>query len=60
MVLGGPKGKGPQEKIAPGLARLLDYYEANQEDYTIQPIVKAQHVFSTDREKLVEFKKQIE
>ncbi|MEJ2720888.1 MAG: peptidylprolyl isomerase, partial [bacterium] len=32
----------------------------NQEKYTTQPIVKAQHVFSTDRDKLVEYKKQIE
>ena len=39
---------------------LYDYYERNQEAYAIQPIVRAQHIFSTDREKLVDFKKRIE
>ncbi|MCZ6765897.1 MAG: peptidyl-prolyl cis-trans isomerase [bacterium] len=38
---------------------LYDYYEQNQEAYTIQPIVRAQHIFSENREKLEDFKKRI-
>jgi peptidyl-prolyl cis-trans isomerase C len=45
---------------APTDETVHDYYETNQERYTKQPIVRAQHVFSEDREKLVGFKKQIE
>jgi EpsD family peptidyl-prolyl cis-trans isomerase len=47
-------------KAAPTDEEIHDNYEANQERYTTQPIVRAQHVFSTDRDKLVEFKKEIE
>ncbi|UCH85011.1 MAG: peptidyl-prolyl cis-trans isomerase [Candidatus Latescibacterota bacterium] len=47
-------------KAAPTEQEIHDYYEANQDRYTKQPIVRAQHVFSTDREKLVKLKKEID
>jgi peptidyl-prolyl cis-trans isomerase C len=47
-------------KAAPTEEAVHDFYESNQERYTKQPIVRAQHVFSEDREKLLGYKKQIE
>jgi peptidyl-prolyl cis-trans isomerase C len=39
---------------------LYQYYEDNQDAFTKKPIVRAQHVFSEDRDKLLKFKKRIE
>jgi peptidyl-prolyl cis-trans isomerase C len=44
----------------PSDQEIHDYYESNEESFTILPIAKAQHIFSTDSLKLVGFKKQIE
>ncbi|UCG52153.1 MAG: peptidyl-prolyl cis-trans isomerase [Candidatus Latescibacterota bacterium] len=48
-----------QPMASPTEQEVHDYYEANHERYTKQPIVRAQHIFSVDRDKLVDLKKQI-
>jgi uncharacterized protein YlbG (UPF0298 family) len=47
-------------KAQPSDQEIHDYYESNEAKYTTLPIVKAQHVFSVDSMKVVEFKKQVE
>ncbi len=47
-------------KAQPSDQEIHDYYESNADKYTTLPIVKAQHVFSTDSMKVVDFKKQVE
>ena len=47
-------------KAEPTDQEIHDYYESNADKYTTLPIAKAQHVFSTDSLKLVEFKRQVE
>ena len=49
-----------ETRAVPSEEENYDFYDQNKENYTKQPIVRAQHIFSTDREKLVEFKKRIE
>jgi len=39
---------------------IYEYYEQNQEQFTIQPIVRAQHIFAKDPKKLEDFKKRID
>jgi peptidyl-prolyl cis-trans isomerase C len=47
-------------KARPTDEEMHDYYEKHKDRFTIQPVLKAQHIFSKDREKLVELKKRIE
>ncbi|MFQ5511282.1 MAG: peptidyl-prolyl cis-trans isomerase [Candidatus Krumholzibacteriia bacterium] len=43
----------------PAEEELYEYYEAHHDRFTTLPIRRAQHIFSKDREKLVDFKKRI-
>jgi hypothetical protein len=52
--------KNVKPEAIPSEEELHDYYEANIDRYTTQPLVRAQHIFSKDREKLVDFKKRID
>ncbi len=47
-------------KAFPTEEEIKDYYDANNEKYTIQPVARAQHILSSDSLKLVEFKKRVE
>jgi len=47
-------------KAFPTEDEIKDYYDANKDKYTIQPIARAQHILSSDSLKLVGFKKRVE
>ncbi|MDH3217163.1 MAG: peptidylprolyl isomerase, partial [Candidatus Krumholzibacteria bacterium] len=44
----------------PSEEEMRDYYEDNREKFSSQPIARAQHIFSTSKEKLVKLKKRID
>jgi peptidyl-prolyl cis-trans isomerase C len=44
----------------PAEEELYEYYEGHPQEFTRQAIVRAQHIFSKKREKLVDFKQRIE
>lgn len=47
-------------KAQPTDQEIHDFYESNMDKYTSLPIAKAQHVFSTDSTKLVDYKKMVD
>ncbi len=49
-----------KERAAPTEEEIHDYYENNEERFTNQAILKGQHIFSKDRQKLLNIKKRIE
>ncbi len=49
-----------KERARPTEEEMHDYYEENQDKFKTQAVIRAQHIFSKDREKLVEIKKRIE
>ena len=49
-----------QPLASPSEEEMYTHYEQNKRRYTKMPIVRAQHIFSTNRDKLVAIKKRIE
>ncbi len=49
-----------EEAALPDEEEMHEHYELNKERYTSEEVVRAQHIFSTDREKLVKLKERIE
>lgn len=49
-----------EPRAVPTEEELHDYYEAHRDAYTIKPIVRAQHIFSKNKDKLIEYKRMIE
>lgn len=47
-------------KAAPGEEEIVDFYEAHKDNYTIQPLARAQHILSQDSLKLVGLKQKVE
>lgn len=47
-------------KSIPADEEMHDYYENHKDKFTTQAVLRAQHIFSKDREKLVRLKKRIE
>lgn len=48
------------ERAIPTDEEMHDYYESHKDKFTTQAVLRAQHIFSKDRDKLVELKKRIE
>lgn len=44
----------------PTLEEMKEYYDLHQDKYKTLPIARAQHIFSKDKDKLVDIKRQIE
>jgi parvulin-like peptidyl-prolyl isomerase len=49
-----------EAKARPSEEEMLDYYHSHEDVYTSLPARRAQHIFSKDRDKLVELKKRFE
>jgi EpsD family peptidyl-prolyl cis-trans isomerase len=49
-----------ENRAKPSDEEMYDYYQANPERFTTQAVLRAQHIFSKDKQKLVDLKKRIE
>ncbi|MBI4720131.1 MAG: peptidyl-prolyl cis-trans isomerase [Chitinivibrionia bacterium] len=48
------------ERAKPSDEEMYEYYQAHPERFTTQAVLRAQHIFSKDRKKLIDLKKRVE